>query len=63
MSEWIALWDKQPEEGQQILIFCGGCLAVATYSPELTWLFSHWLPLPEPPEGEMKTVYQSFRKV
>ena len=62
--EWQPL-ETAPKDGREILLFAQGILVVAHWDefgrgwvmrergkPKDQWVFaSHWMPLPEPPEG------------
>ena len=61
--EWISIEDRLPEEEERVLaFFVGQFMEVASFKDE-EWIVSfddwseylfpitHWMPLPEPPEG------------
>ena len=59
MQEWISVKDRLPEQGEEaICIAADGDMMIGKYT-EWGWMFpcyfedlTHWMPLPEPPEGE-----------
>ena len=63
MSEWISVKDRLPRERQRVLGYMGSCSQIAVYEGNDTWwtdyhghsvtgknLFTHWMPLPNPPK-------------
>lgn len=62
MAEWISVKDRLPEDEEEVLIYEVGEMYIATYTIKLFFTDynednvaihhpSHWMPLPEPPEG------------
>ena len=67
MGEWIKCSERMPEPGQPVLVVSsmGGVVEKHVYDWDgMTWcdfyeehaecrleVFSHWMPLPEPPEA------------
>ena len=65
-GEWISVEERLPEESGYTIVFCAdGELRHVTFAKyqktqkrwDLTgarsyWRVTHWMPLPEPPEGE-----------
>ena len=66
-SRWIAVSERLPERNKMVCVVCEGHATVGTYSPMMldwwammpftsnmapTRLVTHWMPLPEPPEGK-----------
>lgn len=62
MSEWISVKDRLPSRTMKVITWNGISINMDIYS-ETTGLFftgadndrlsvTHWMPLPEPPEGE-----------
>ena len=60
---WISVKDRLPEDEEEVLIYEVGEMYIATYTIKLFFTDfnednvaihhpSHWMPLPEPPEGE-----------
>ena len=60
---WICVKDRLPEDEEEVLIYEVGEMYIATYTIKLFFTDfnednvaihhpSHWMPLPEPPEGE-----------
>ena len=55
MPEWISVKERLPEEGLEILWYhaTGGEYCVGQLIDTITPpFFTHWMPLPEPPEGK-----------
>lgn len=61
--QWISVKDRLPEDEEEVLIYEVGEMYIATYTIKLFFTDfnednvairhpSHWMPLPEPPEGE-----------
>jgi hypothetical protein len=65
MSEWIRVKDRLPEEYCQYLVCLNGVIELVYFNPyHKCWddydgddyyrninYFTHWMPLPEPPEA------------
>lgn len=62
-QKWIPVTDRLPEKKGNYLGFTGSTFMVGYYKGDAVWwiwvydregvdLFTHWMPLPEPPEGE-----------
>lgn len=67
MSEWISVKDRLPARGQEVLwwevgtpydethrYYSMGIYNPDVWQPRLTFA-THWMPLPEPPEGKRKS--------
>ena len=62
MSDWISVEDRLPDEGKEVLFHWRNSdgksdIEITSLMPgeSITdWAFipTHWMPLPEPPEGE-----------
>ena len=65
VQEWISVKDRLPEIDTQVLCFTGSSVQLAMYEGNDKWftnyhsytlegknLFTHWMPLPEPPKEE-----------
>lgn len=61
-SRWISVKEKLPENHKEVLIYCGSYHEIGWYeSDNKSWRsdflgcctddVTHWMPLPEPPEG------------
>lgn len=62
VNEWISVEERLPDIGIRCLCWTGSCFQIAKYKGEDKWftdyhtiegkrLFTHWMPLPEPPKG------------
>ena len=63
VQEWISVKDRLPEHKGNYLGFTGSTTMVGYYKGNGIWwvwlndvegknLFTHWMPLPQPPKGE-----------
>ena len=63
MPKWISVKDRLPENKGNYLGFTGSTFVVGYYKGNGIWwiwfddregenLFTHWIPLPQPPKGE-----------
>ena len=59
VQEWIPVTEMLPEYGQLVIVYSGGVLSPQVYAQHFwradfnDWVhITHWMPLPEPPEGE-----------
>lgn len=67
LKRWIPVSERLPEEGQSVIVYdriASGCEVVTYGSGEWKYwefhhsvkffkdIFTHWMPLPQPPEGE-----------
>jgi len=57
---WISVKERMPEDGKNVLAYEGGgfyfldwcCDGDWVVASESTAVVTHWMPLPEPPEGQ-----------
>ena len=57
---WISVKERMPEDGKNVLAYEGGgfyfldwcCDGEWVVASESTAVVTHWMPLPEPPEGQ-----------
>ena len=57
VQEWISVKDRLPEQGQEIIVYCGGVLKPTVFAYQFwnkhydSWArITHWMPLPPAPE-------------
>lgn len=64
MKNWIRVEDKLPKNGERVLIYKDGFYDVLTYEGDKFYqiaaggtfyvTITHWMPLPEPPEENIR---------